>query len=119
MEKKEMEETSRTLLPIIIEVKSMLDLIEINSQGAIMHRELDSVHYYYNYLSIGESLMVLMIFKTNIPFKRYIGNLKGKVLDNDEANSDSYICIVEVLHDPILELSLTDDDNGEENKKMP
>ena len=123
MEQKEtekIEEITKPIIPIVIEVESILDMLETcSNNGVIMHKALKAIHYYYYYISIGESLVVLMLYKTDKALKRYIGNLKGKILQNNEPNSDCYFPIINVNYDPILELSImVEDDNGKENKEM-
>lgn len=118
-EKREIEEISKPIIPIVIEVKSILDMLETCSDhGVLMHKEVNQKHYYYYYISIGESLVVLMVYKAVKPFKRYIGNLKGKVLESNEPNSDCYFPLVDINNDPIFELSLMVEDNDEENKNV-
>jgi hypothetical protein len=115
-----MEEISRPILPIIIEVKSILDILETCSDhGVLMHREVNQIHYYYYYISIGETLVVLMVYKDTKPFKRYIGNLKGKVLESNEPNSDCYFPLIDVTSDPIFELTLMVENEDDNNKEMP
>lgn len=105
------EETfQKTLLPIVIEVKSLLDLIEACPSGMILHKMLNNTNYYYYYISVGESLIVMMLYKTNEIYKRYVGLKSKKILENDEPNSDCFIPIIEIQADPIVELSLTEED---------
>lgn len=118
MEEKMMEET-KTLTPIVIEVQSILDMMEACPNGIILHKELQQHQFYYYYISLGESLVVLMVYKGDKPFKRYIGNAKGKVLESDEANCDCFTPIIEVTNDPILEISVMEENEDEkENKTM-
>lgn len=126
MEKKETEEiTSKPLIPLVIEIKSLIDMMEACPNGVIFHKEKDSKHYYYFYISLGETLMILMMHKSDKGYKRYLGNLKGKVLDASEPNSDCFTPTIEVNYDPILEMSLMIEneikvmDTVESNKEMP
>lgn len=120
MEKKVIEEISRPILPIIIEVKSILDILETCSDhGVLMHKEASQIHYYYYYISIGETLVVLMVYKNTKPFKRYIGNLKGKVLESNEPNSDCYFPLIDIVSDPLFELTLMVEKEDDSNKEMP
>lgn len=115
----EITEITKPIIPIVIEVKSILDMMEAcPTNGIILHKELQKEHYYYYYISVGETLVVLMLYKTDKAFKRYIGNSKGKTLENDEPNSDCFIPIVEVNTDPILELSVMVEENEDGNKKV-
>jgi hypothetical protein len=91
-------------------------MMEACPSGIIMHKELQH-HFYYYYISLGETLVVMMLYKADKPFKRYIGYSKGKILETDEPNSDCYTPIIEVNCDPILELSVMEE-NEQENKTM-
>lgn len=115
MEEKVMEEISKPMIPIVIEVKSILDMIEACPNGMIMHKKLLH-HIYYFYISLGETLVVMMVYKTEKPFKRYVGNPKGTMLEADEPNSDCFTPIIEVNCDPILELSLIGE--GEDGRNL-
>lgn len=113
-----MEEISKPLIPIVIEVKSILDMMEACPSGIIMHKELQH-HFYYYYISLGETLVVMMLYKAEKPFKRYIGYSKGKILEAEEPNSDCYTPIIEINCDPILEISVMEEnENEQENKTM-
>jgi len=118
MEKQMEEETfQKTLLPIVIEVKSFLDLIEACPGGMIFHKSLKK-HYYYYYISIGESLIIMMVLKTDVIYKRYVGLKSKKILESDEANSDCFIPIIEILVDPIVELSIIEEDEHDQENKI-
>lgn len=126
MEEKEMEKiTSKPLIPLVIEVKSLIDMMESCPNGVIFHKDKDSKHYYYFYISLGETLMILMMHKSDKGYKGYLGNLKGKVLDANEPNSDCFTPTIEVTFDPILEMSLIVEaeinggDEVDSNKEMP
>jgi hypothetical protein len=106
-------------MPVVIEVKSIIDMIEASPNGVVMHKELKGKHYYYYYLFLGETLFVLMLHKSDSPYRRYVGYSKGKVLEASEPNSDCYMPIIEINFDPILELSLMVEENGEDDKKVP
>lgn len=81
----------------------------------ILHKSLNNKHYYYFYISVGESLVVLMLFKTSTIYKRYVG-LKAK--ESDEPNSDCFIPIIEIQTDPIVDLSIIEEDANEQEKKI-
>lgn len=60
----------------------------------------------------------MMLLKTDEIYKRYVGLKAKTTLQSDEANSDCFIPIIEIQTDPIVELSIVEEDEHVQENKI-
>lgn len=101
-------ENEITLLPVLIKVKSFVDLIKVLGTGIIYHIHLkDKKHFYYFYSVIGEPVVITLFgIITTEPHKKYVGIVKNKLIETDYPSSDTPLAIVEIEDDPIAIVSI-------------